>query len=210
MQFPSRGLYAITDNTLIKQDFFIETVEKAIIGGAKIIQYRDKTHDQQRRFKQAKALLKLCQKYNIPLLINDDVALAQQVEANGVHLGKNDTDISIARAKLGNEAIIGVSCYNKLSLAKGAVNSGADYVAFGRFFQSRTKPEAISCSLQLLSEARQQLSCPIVAIGGITPDNANLVIKAGADYVAVIHGLFGQTDVQTAAQAYSDSKTYNL
>ncbi len=196
-------LYAITDNSLIKEEFFLETVEKAIIGGAKIIQYRDKSHDQQRRFQQAQALLKLCQQYKIPLLINDDVALAQQIGASGVHLGKNDTDISIARAKLGNKAIIGVSCYNQLSLAKGAVNSGADYVAFGRFFQSCTKPEANSCSLKLLSEARQQLSCPIVAIGGITPNNANLVIKAGADYVAVIHGLFGQIDVQAAAQAYN-------
>ncbi len=195
-------LYAITDNRLIKEEFFLETVEKVIIGGAKIIQYRDKSHDQQRRLQQAQALLKLCQKYKIPLLINDDVALAQQIGANGVHLGKNDTDISIARAKLGNKAIIGVSCYNQLSLAKGAVNSGADYVAFGRFFQSCTKPEANSCSLKLLSEARQQLSCPIVAIGGITPNNASLVIKAGADYVAVIHGLFGQVDVQAAAQAY--------
>lgn len=196
-------LYAITDNSLIKEEFFLEIVEKAIIGGAKIIQYRDKSHDQQRRFQQAQALLNLCQKYKIPLLINDDVALAQQIGANGVHLGKNDTDISIARAKLGNKAIIGVSCYNQLSLAKGAVNSGADYVAFGRIFQSCTKPEANSCSLKLLSEARQQLSCPIVAIGGITPNNANLVIKAGADYVAVIHGLFGQIDVEAAAQAYN-------
>ncbi len=196
-------LYAITDNSLIKDDFFVETVEKVIIGGAKIIQYRDKSHDQLRRLQQAQALLKLCQKYKIPLLINDDVALAQQVGANGVHLGKNDTDISIARAKLGNKAIIGVSCYNQLSLAKGAVNSGADYVAFGRIFQSRTKPEANSCSLKLLSEARQQLSCPIVAIGGITSNNANLVMKAGADYVAVIHGLFGQIDVLAAAQAYN-------
>ncbi len=197
------GLYAITDNTLIKTKQFIDTVEQAIIGGVKIIQYRDKSKDNKRRFKQAQALRHLCQQYKIPLIINDDVTLAQQVNADGVHIGKEDADLSTARAVLGDEAIIGVSCYNQLSLAHQAINASANYVAFGRFFNSRIKPQAVSCSVEVLREAHKTLNAPIVAIGGITPDNGAELIGAGADCLAVIQGLFGQTDVITAAQRYT-------
>lgn len=201
-----RGLYAITDNKLIKAERFIDfidTLEKAIIGGAKIIQYRDKSSNQKQRIEQAQALLRLCQKYQIPLIINDDITLAQQVGADGVHIGKDDAKLSTARAQLGDKAIIGVSCYNQLPLAQQAVSAGANYVAFGRFFKSRTKPQAVSCSLDVLREARRTLSCPIVAIGGITPDNGTELVAAGADCLAVIEGLFGQTDVSAAAQRYT-------
>lgn len=197
------GLYAITDNKLIKTEKFIDSVEQAIIGGAKIIQYRDKSQNQKLRFEQAQALRSLCQQYKTPLLINDDIALAQQIGADGIHIGKNDPDISSARAALGEKAIIGVSCYNQLSLARQAVDAGANYVAFGRFFNSYTKPQATSCSVVLLQQARQTLNCPIIAIGGITPNNGAELIKAGADCLAVIHGLFGQAEVTATAQAYA-------
>jgi thiamine-phosphate pyrophosphorylase len=198
-----RGLYAITDNNLIKAEEFTPKVEQAIIGGVKIIQYRDKSKNYQLRFEQAQALSQLCHKYQIPLIINDDVVLAQQVGADGVHLGKDDADIASARAVLGEQAIIGVSCYNQLSLALDAVKAGTNYVAFGRFFNSATKPNAIGCSVEILRDARQRLNCPLVAIGGITPDNGKELIKAGADCLAVIHGLFGQADVTAAAQEYA-------
>ncbi|MCK5662073.1 MAG: thiamine phosphate synthase [Thiotrichaceae bacterium] len=198
-----QGLYAITDNSLIKPEIFINTVENAIIGGAKIIQYRDKSQNHALRLKQAQALRILCQKYKIPLIINDDIALAQQVQADGVHLGKDDTNIFTARAKLGDKAIIGVSCYNQLSLAQEAVKSGATYIAFGRFFSSNTKPKAVSCSVDLLRQARKLFNCPLVAIGGITPENGAELLAAGADCLAVIQGLFGQENVTAAAQAFN-------
>ncbi len=201
--FPLRGLYAITDNKLIKAEQLTDTVEKAIIGGAKIIQYRDKSNNQQLRFKQAQALHKRCQKYKIPLIINDDITLAQQIGAEGVHIGKNDVELGAARTILGDNAIIGVSCYNQLSLAQQAVEAGATYVAFGSFFVSRTKSQAVRCSVDVLRQARKALNCPLVAIGGITPDNGAELIAAGADCLAVIHGLFGQADVTAAAQRYA-------
>jgi len=204
-----RGLYAITDNKFIKANEFLNKVELAIIGGAKIIQYRDKSKNYQLRFEQAQALSLLCHKYQIPLIINDDVALAQKVGADGVHLGKDDADISNARALLGEQAIIGISCYNQLSLALDAVKAGANYVAFGRFFNSATKPNAIECSIEILRDASKKLKCPLVAIGGITPNNGEKLIKAGADCLAVIHGLFGQTDVTAAAQKYAKICTHS-
>ncbi|EDN71162.1 Thiamine monophosphate synthase [Beggiatoa sp. PS] len=197
------GLYAITDNNLIPKQRFIETVELAIIGGAKIIQYRDKSDDKKHRLQQAHALKQLCHHYQIPLLINDDIALAQQVGAEGVHLGKEDVSLSTARAVLGEKAIIGVSCYNQLPLALKAIEAGATYVAYGRFFPSQSKPNAIQANIALLHQTRQQLDCPLVAIGGITPDNGSELIKAGVNCLAVIQGLFGQPDVKVAAQRYA-------
>jgi thiamine-phosphate pyrophosphorylase len=207
MQLPLHGLYAITDNSIFASKRF-EVIEQAMIGGVQILQYRDKNSDKEQRKTQAKALRRLCYKYKIPFIINDDLKLAQRVEADGVHLGKDDPDIVAARAVLGDDAIIGVSCYNQLSLAQQAVEAGATYVAFGRFFPSHTKPQAISCSVDVLREARQTLSCPLVAIGGITPANGAELIAAGADFLAVVHGLFGQTDVSAAAQRYTQLFRY--
>jgi thiamine-phosphate pyrophosphorylase len=204
MQIPIRGLYAIADNNTIPNHLFIKSIQQAMIGGAKIIQYRDKNSDKERRKNQARALYRLCQKYQIGLIINDDVRLAQKVSANGVHLGKDDIEVSTARAILGPDAIIGVSCYNQLSLAQQAIEEGATYIAFGSFFSSSTKPDAVSCSVDVLRQAREMFDCPIVAIGGITPDNGSELIAAGADCLAVVDGLFGQTDVIATAQRYAD------
>ncbi len=201
-----QGLYVITDSQLIPEQQFAQFVEAALLGGAKVVQYRDKTDNQQRRLEQATALKILCHQHAVPLIINDDVELALQIEADGVHLGQHDTNLSQAREQLGNQAIIGVSCYNQLGLAQQAIDNGANYIAFGRFFSSTIKPNAVSASLALLRQAHQQFSCPIVAIGGITADNGSQLLLAGADSLAVISGVFAHPTpqaVQTATNGYS-------
>ena len=199
----TRGLYAITDAGLLPDERLTGAVAAAILGGARLIQYRDKSHDSTRRLAQATALNALCQDHDVPLIINDDVELAFAVGAAGVHLGQDDADIATARARLGPRALIGVSCYDRLDLALNAARAGADQVAFGAFFPSPTKPTEIRAPLDLLQQARAQLDLPIVAIGGITPDNAAVLLAAGADYLAVVSGVFAQPDIQIAARRYA-------
>ncbi|MFK5969734.1 MAG: thiamine phosphate synthase [Candidatus Marithrix sp.] len=196
-----QGLYAITDSNLISDSILIQSVKQAIIGGAKIIQYRNKKQIQY--IEQAVILNKLCQQYQIPLIINDDIQLAKQIKADGVHLGKNDLKLSKARNILGNKAIIGISCYNQIFLAEQAIADGATYIAFGSFFNSSTKPQATPCEIDILRQARKTFNCPIVAIGGITPTNGSSLINAGADCLAVINGIFGQENITTATQKYA-------
>lgn len=198
-----QGLYAITDALLIPDDHLLDAVEQALLGGARLIQYRDKSADAARRLAQARLLNALCQRYRIPLIINDDVELAAEVGAAGVHIGKDDPALATARARLGENALIGVSCYNRLDLALDAERAGADYVAFGALFPSLTKPTEIRASIALLRDARAALRIPIVAIGGITPDNAPLLLDVGADALAVVSGVFGQSDIRTAAARYA-------
>lgn len=196
------GLYAITDSTLIPSGQLASCVAQAIAGGATAIQYRNKQAPDQERRREAMALAELCQQHDIPLLINDDAGLAAAVGASGVHLGKTDTPIREVREQLGAQAIIGVSCYNDLGRATAAAQAGADYVAFGRFFPSSSKPDAVQAEVTLLSRARQQLELPIVAIGGITPGNGQSLLAAGANLLAAIHGIFGQPDIRAAAAEY--------
>ena len=195
-----KGLYIITDPTLSPGTQLLSDVEDALKGGAQIVQYRDKLSNNIDKLANAKYLQSLCQHYGVPLIINDDIALAKHIGADGVHLGKDDTDLATARQQLGKHAIIGVSCYNDLQLAQQLVSQGANYVAFGRFFPSHTKPNAPAATLNTLRQAKQQLPVPIVAIGGITPHNAPLLLDAGADALAVIHAIFGQANKQLAAQ----------
>ena len=201
---PCHGLYAITDALLIPDHRLLEAVEQALLGGAQLIQYRDKSDDAARRLAQAQQLNALCQRYQIPLLINDDVELAATVGAAGVHLGKDDPPLADARARLGETALIGVSCYNQLDLALAAERAGADYVAFGAVFPSPTKPTEIRASVALLREAHAALRTPIVAIGGITPDNAPLLLDVGVDALAVVSGVFGQPEIRAAAARYAE------
>lgn len=203
LRIPPRGLYAITPG-LIATEVLLEAVEAAIRGGAAWIQYRNKTAAFEDRKRQAQALCQLCHRCRVPLIVNDDPRLAWDIGADGVHLGQDDPPYEEARALLGPEAILGVSCYNSLDRAVSAQRIGADYVAFGRFFPSKTKPEAKQAPLALLHEARWQLSIPIVAIGGITPENGGALIEAGADRVAVIEGVFGQPDPEAAARRYAE------
>lgn len=188
MKFPGKGLYAITqpDGKSIAQ--VVADVEAALRGGAAAIQYRDK-HPLDAG-KLAAALLAVCHAYQVPLLINDSVELALAVGADGVHLGRDDGDLAAARAKLGPDAIIGVSCYNDIGRATAAVAAGADYVAFGRFFPSGSKPLAAPAEIGTLQAAKRSLQVPIVAIGGILPENAGQLLAAGADLLAVIGGVF--------------------
>lgn len=203
-----RGLYAITpdqppaasperDRDLVGQ------VAQAIAGGARLVQYRVKGMDPQRHQTQATALVTLCRQAAVPLIINDAMELALAVGAAGVHLGQGDGDPASARTLLGPDAIIGVSCYDSLELAQAAVRAGADYCAFGSFFPSTVKPQAVRPPIDLLTRARSQLGVPLVAIGGITPQNAGLLIAAGADMLAVITGVFAAPDIAAAARAYS-------
>jgi thiamine-phosphate pyrophosphorylase len=197
------GLYAITDSQLIPAGKLVDQVEQAIAGGACLIQYRDKQHTETERKREATLLVRLCEQQGVPLIINDDVELAREVGAAGVHLGRDDASISHARQRLGAQAIIGVSCYNQLDDALEAARNGASYVAFGRFFPSHSKPDAVQVDTALLQQARAQLKLPIAAIGGITPGNGRQLVKAGANMLAVIHGVFGQADVQEAARRYT-------
>lgn len=198
-----RGLYAITDRKLIPPGQLADRVEAVLAGGARIIQYRDKAVDEFRREREGRRLLLACRRYKALLIVNDDVALAAKIGADGVHLGKEDCRVEEARRLLGPRAVIGVSCYNRLARAQEAQMIGADYVAFGRFFPSETKPEAVPAEPSLLLAAKQQIRIPIAAIGGITLKNARSLLDAGADMLAVIHGVFASPDCEQAARGFA-------
>jgi thiamine-phosphate pyrophosphorylase len=193
-----KGLYAITDERLISEQDFDKKVEQALLGGANIIQYRDKSNDTKKRQQQALSLRQLCEKHNALCIINDDIQLAKLVSAHGVHLGKNDTSLITARDVLGKDAIIGISCYNDLSLALSAEKNGADYVAFGAIFPSPTKPNAAVAGLDIITQAKKILSLPICSIGGITKDNIHLPILSGTDMTAIISSAFACDDIRDA------------
>jgi thiamine-phosphate pyrophosphorylase len=191
--FPTRGLYAITQpqnnpNKLKSIDALFEAVAAAIRGGASVIQYRDKNPVNAPYV--ARELVKICHQSEVPLIINDDIELAIISKADGVHLGKDDGEIITARKHLGNAAIIGVSCYNSIERALTAQALGATYVAFGRFFPSSSKPLAAPADIDTLLQAKKVLHLPIVAIGGILPENGGQLLAAGADLLAVIGGVF--------------------
>lgn len=196
------GLYAITPEQADTARL-LEQVRAALMGGAAVVQYRSKSQDTGLLHEQASELHALCHEFHVPLIVNDSMRLADLAGADGLHLGREDGSLLQARLVLGREKIVGVSCYNSLELALEAEASGADYVAFGSFFPSVTKPAAVAAPLALLREAKGRLTIPVVAIGGISADNVPALIKAGADAVAVISGLFDTPDIQLAAQQYS-------
>jgi len=199
MKFPARGLYAITQTEDKSADAVINEVAAALRGGAVVVQYRDKNPLDAPFL--ARELVKICHQYQVPLLINDDIELAALVGADGVHLGREDGAIVHARQRLGSAAIIGVSCYNAVEHAMAAEAEGATYVAFGRFFPSSSKPLAAPAEIETLRQAKRVLTIPIVAIGGILPENGAPLVAAGADLLAVIGGLFDHQPEQ-AARAY--------
>ena len=198
-----RGLYAITDNQLIPPGELTRRVTLAIAGGAVVIQYRDKSSATVADIDEVTSMATLCRQLCVPLIVNDDVELTAAIGATGVHLGQDDISLLAARARLGAEAIIGISCYNDLERARQAVQAGADYVAFGRFYASRSKPAAVLAEPALLTQACRELARPVVAIGGITPANGQTLLAAGADLLAAIHGVFGQPDIEAAARRYA-------
>ena len=198
--WPSSGLYAITPDEPDSARL-LERVEVVLVAGAAWLQYRNKSADATLRARQARLLQPACARHGVPLIINDDWRLAATIGADGVHLGEDDAELATARAALGRDAIIGASCYDNLELACGAVAAGADYVAFGAFFPSPTKPHARVAKPALLSAAGS-LGVPLVAIGGITPDNGASLVDAGADLLAVISGVFDVPDPGAATRAY--------
>jgi thiamine-phosphate pyrophosphorylase len=193
------GVYAITSAVLDTQHL-MALCEAALKGGVAVLQYREKTGDVALRHEQASELLELCGQYSVPFIINDDLRLADLIGADGVHLGQDDGSLHEARIILGPGKLVGMSCYQSLELAHKAQSQHADYVAFGSFFPSLTKPQAKRADVSLLLAASREISLPIVAIGGITLENAGDLIDAGADAIAVISALFEAPDVEAAAR----------
>ncbi|SDU27474.1 thiamine-phosphate diphosphorylase [Pseudomonas pohangensis] len=201
-----RGLYAITDSQLLADGRLLPYAQAALQGGVRLLQYRDKSGSAEQRLREAGALQELCVRYGAQLIINDDAELAARLGA-GVHLGQQDGSISAARTLLGPKAIIGATCHARLQLAEQAQAAGASYVAFGRFFQSQTKPGDVLATPELLVQARRQINLPIAAIGGISLETAAGLISHGADLLAVIHALFAAADaaeVERRARAFSE------
>lgn len=197
------SLYAITDSQLLPGDKLFTAVEDVLRAGCKWIQYRDKSGDREKRLREARQLVALCNQYQAALIVNDDVQLALRVKAHGVHLGQEDGSPQAARQLLGNDAIIGVTCHDSLALAQQAIKDGASYIAFGRFFPSHTKPHARPARFTLISEAKAKFPhTPIVVIGGITLHNAHIVLDAGADKLAVCHELFSAGDILQTAKKF--------
>ncbi|SCW98026.1 MULTISPECIES: thiamine phosphate synthase [unclassified Pseudomonas] len=200
-----RGLYAVTDSQLLAGKF-LAYVEAALEGGVTLLQYRDKSSDEARRLREAEALRNLCERYKTQLIINDDAELAARLGV-GVHLGQTDGPLAPVRALLGHKAIVGATCHASLALAEQAASEGASYVAFGRFFNSHTKPGAPSANLELLEQVRIKLHIPVCAIGGITLENAAPLVAHGVDLLAVVHGLFGadsSAEVTRRARAFNE------
>lgn len=197
-----KGLYAITPNET-DTTVLLTKVELALQAGIALLQYRDKISTNTERLRRAKALHTLCLDYDTPLIINDDPELAAASNAEGVHLGQGDTPIQRARELLGEKTIIGITCHHDLSLAIEAQNCGANYVAFGRFFNSSTKPGAALADIELLQQANKQLAIPITAIGGLTLENVEPIITAGAQNIAVVEGVFSQKKINLACEYFS-------
>ncbi len=181
----------------------IQKTQSAIEGGAFMVQYRSKIHDHDVKIQQCAAILRLCREYEIPCIVNDDVDMCRILEADGVHLGEKDDNIAEVRRILGEDAIIGSSCYDQLERAKRAQKEGASYVAFGAMYPTSTKPNAPRATIGLLREAKPQIQIPIVAIGGITVNNAHDVIETGIDAIAVINSLYESNSIKETAETLS-------
>lgn len=195
------GPYAITPDLNQTNDLLNKT-RQVLEGGVKLVQYRNKSANESLRREQAKLLLSLCREYNALLIINDHLEIAIEIDADGVHVGKNDVSVSAAKNQLGQNKIVGTSCYNQLDLAMQAQKDGADYIAFGAFFSSLTKPNAVSVSISLVNQAQKALSIPIVGIGGIQLTNARTVIQSGCAAIAVCHDLFQAENIKATAEHY--------
>lgn len=203
-------LYAITDSQLLPGEKLFTGVEAALKGGCRYVQYRDKSGDVDRRLADATRLLNLCNQYQANLIINDDLQLAHKIGAQGLHLGQGDGDVAAARALLGEKVIIGVTCHDSLALAEKAIADGANYIAFGRFFPSNTKPDARPAPLDLLGDAREKFPrTTIAAIGGITLANARSVMTAGADLIAVCNEVFAADDIAAQVKLFIELESHH-
>lgn len=200
---PTCGLYAITPDRPVPLEVLVLAVEEALRGGARLLQYRRKGLSRLQAKPEIEALVSSCERQGALLFVNDDATLAEMAGAHGVHLGRDDGDYARLASDKSRSLLLGVSCYDSLALARSAAAAGVDYVAFGSVFPTTTKPQAVRCPLEVLSKARAELDLPIVAIGGITPDNAREVIEAGADFVAAVGGVFDQPSIYESATRYA-------
>lgn len=200
MNRPLRGLYLLADESIRPFEQWAELLPALLAQPLALVQYRAKALPPARQRAHAGALLAACVQAGVPLLINDDPALAQEIGAQGVHLGRDDAALQGARERLGPEALIGVSCYDDLARAHAAASKGASYVSFGRLYLSQTKPQASPARLDTLRQARRSLAVPICGIGGIHPGNAAAVLSAGADLICVGAGILGAADPVAAAR----------
>ena len=191
-----RGIYAITPEAA-DTELLLAQVSAALAGGIALLQYRRKAHA---GAQEARALATLCRRSGVPFIVNDSIELALACDADGVHLGRDDGALAQARQRLGKK-LLGASCYDSLDQARAAVAAGADYIAFGSVFPSPTKPGAVRAPHALFAEART-LGVPMIAIGGITLENAPQLLQAGADGLAVISDLFDAPDIAARARAY--------
>lgn len=197
-----RGLYAITPDSLGREALY-DRVRDALGGGAQVLQFRRKDTAPTEAVAEARLLADLCRAAGRVFIINDDPVLAAECGAHGVHLGRDDGGVAAARRIMGGGFLVGVSCYDDLDRARRAADDGADYVAFGSFFPSRVKPGAVRPPVDLLTRAKAAVALPVVAIGGITTQNAGTLIEAGADAVAVISDLFEAGDVRARAERFA-------
>jgi len=197
------GVYAVTPD-VADTEKLCDAVWQVLSGGVNWIQYRNKKADSWLRFTQAVRIHQLCRQFQVPLVINDHLDLAMEIDAEGLHIGGDDVPLSVARHHFGRDKVIGVSCYNQLNRAVEAESAGADYVAFGAFYPTVTKADTARASVDLLADARKELNISIVAIGGISPDNAGTLIACGCDAVAVSQALFGARDIQSAVRSFSE------
>lgn len=205
MNYDLNGLYVITDQKLINRDKFVQSVERALAGGANIIQLREKGTEPEVIIYLGKEILKITKRYSVPLIINDSPEIACEIGADGVHLGQEDISVQEARKIIGKDKIIGVSCYGELQRGIDAENMGADYVAFGTPYNTPTKPGRRPTPFSTLIEAKSKIkNIPIFAIGGITKDNARDVLQTGVDGIAVITSIFGSGSPEDACREFTE------
>lgn len=197
-----RGLYLVTPDWN-DTPRLLDATEAALRGGAVCVQYRNKTADAALRAAQTAALRTLTRTFDAALIVNDELALAQDSRADGVHLGREDGELAAARAALGPDFIIGASCYNEFARAEAAVRAGASYVAFGAMYPSPTKPQAVPAGVELITRAKAELGTPVACIGGITADNAAPLVAAGADWLAVITDIYAAAEPQRQAERFA-------
>jgi thiamine-phosphate pyrophosphorylase len=197
-----KGLYLVTpdwDDT----EKLVAASEQAIAGGASVLQYRHKTATHELRMEQAAALLALCRRLNVPLIINDHTALCEQLDADGIHVGGTDASVAQVRAILGEDKIVGASCYGDLQLARDAAAAGASYVAFGGFYPSRVKKYEVTTPPDIITRALAEIDLPLCVIGGMTPNNARPLIELGAHSVAAISSVYAAANHRAAAEEFA-------
>ncbi len=197
-----KGLYLVTpdwDDT----EALIKATEIALTVGVGLLQYRHKTASGELRVDQASALLKLCRQHNVPFIVNDHIDLCIALDADGIHVGGTDASVAVVRTLIGKDKILGASCYGDFALAEQAQIAGASYVAFGGFYPSRVKKYEVSTPASIVSKAKAELTVPVCVIGGMTPENAQPLVKEGADMVAAISSVYSAADIATAVREFA-------